>query len=322
MKSTKIFYLLVVYVLLQLGWWSYLLVKLNTELGNEKLRYLETLPQTEATMLQEKAIRKKLNEKYLMVAGEGLVFLSLLGIGIYYARRSFRKEFQIALQQKNFMMSITHEFKSPIAGIRLSLETLLRRDVEKQQRDKILSRALLETDRINFLVENILTATRIEAANMDFQFNDINLSETLSDLMTILQQSASSHNFKLKIENNIHITADKNAIHSLILNLIENAQKYTPANSDIEVKLFQIDKDVFIQICDNGPGIIDIEKRKIFEKFYRIGNEETRTTKGTGLGLYICRFIALKHKGRIAVQDNYPQGCIFEVVIPSLNNKT
>ncbi|HRB39796.1 MAG TPA: ATP-binding protein, partial [Bacteroidia bacterium] len=78
----------------------------------------------------------------------------------------------------------------------------------------------------------------------------------------------------------------------------------------------------FIQICDNGPGIIDIEKRKIFEKFYRIGNEETRTTKGTGLGLYICRFIALKHKGRIAVQDNYPQGCIFEVVIPSLNNKT
>lgn len=100
MKSTKIFYLLVVYVLLQLGWWSYLLVKLNSELGNEKLRYLETLPQTEATILQENAIRKKLKEKYLMVAGEGLVFLSLLGIGIFYARRSFKKEFQMALQQK------------------------------------------------------------------------------------------------------------------------------------------------------------------------------------------------------------------------------
>lgn len=230
MKSTKIFYLLVVYVLLQLGWWSYLLVKLNTELGNEKLRYLETLPQTEATMLQES--RKKLNEKYLMVAGEGLVFLSLLGIGIYYARRSFRKEFQIALQQKNFMMSITHEFKSPIAGIRLSLETLLRRDVEKQQRDKILSRALLETDRINFLVENILTATRIEEQQIwIFSLLILIYQKPYQILWLYYSNLQSSHNFKLKIENNIHITADKNAIHSLILNLIENAQKYTPANS-------------------------------------------------------------------------------------------
>ena len=322
MKSTKIFYLLVVYVLLQLGWWSYLLVKLNSELGNEKLRYLETLPQTEATIIQENAIRKKLKEKYLMVAGEGFVFLSLLGIGIYYARRSFQKEFQMALQQKNFMMSITHEFKSPIAGIRLSLETLLRREIEKDQKDKILGRALLETDRINFLVENILTATRIESSNMDFHFQNTNLSALLTDLMIIFQQSSGSHQFKVQVEKDIHIMADKNGIHSLVLNLLENAQKYTPAGSDIEVKLFQINEDVFLQVCDNGPGIVDIEKRKIFEKFYRIGNEETRTTKGTGLGLYICRFIALKHKGRIVVQDNYPQGCIFEVVIPSLNNKT
>ena len=157
---------------------------------------------------------------------------------------------------------------------------------------------------------------------MDFHFQNTNLSALLTDLMIIFQQSSGSHQFKVQVEKDIHIMADKNGIHSLVLNLLENAQKYTPAGSDIEVKLFQINEDVFLQVCDNGPGIVDIEKRKIFEKFYRIGNEETRTTKGTGLGLYICRFIALKHKGRIVVQDNYPQGCIFEVVIPSLNNKT
>lgn len=317
MKSLKIFYLLVVYVLLQLGWWSYLLIKLNGEVSREKIKNLHQMEQSEAVVSQEEAILKKLKEKYWMVAGEGIVFVTLLGLGIYHARKAFRKEYQVALQQKNFMMSITHEFKSPIAGIRLSLETLLRRDMEKQQQDKILGRALMETDRINFLVENILTATQIEASNMDFQFAAINLSETLRDLLHIKQSTMIYHKLNLALEPDIHIQADKNAIVSLVLNLLENAEKYTPENSNIEVKLFQLNHEVYLQVCDNGPGIPDSEKRKIFEKFYRIGNEETRTTKGTGLGLYISRFIALKHKGRITVKDNYPQGCIFEAVFPA-----
>jgi signal transduction histidine kinase len=317
MKSLKIFYLLVVYVLLQLGWWSYLLIKLNGEVSREKIKNLQQMEQNEAVVSDEQAILKKLKEKYWMVAGEGIVFVTLLGLGIYHARKAFRKEYQVALQQKNFMMSITHEFKSPIAGIRLSLETLLRRDMEKQQQDKILGRALMETDRINFLVENILTATQIEASNMDFQFAVINLSETLKELLHIKQTTMIYHKLNLSLEPDIHIQADKNAMVSLVLNLLENAEKYTPENSNVEVKLFQLNHEVYLQVCDNGPGIPDSEKRKIFEKFYRIGNEETRTTKGTGLGLYISRFIALKHKGRITVKDNYPQGCIFEAVFPA-----
>lgn len=316
MKPINIFYLLVLYVVLQLSWWSYLLINLNKDYYETKINHILTQEQTSETVSEIAWLKKRLNEKYLMVAGEGIVFLSLLGFGIYQARKAYLREFQVAQQQKNFMMSITHEFKSPIAGIRLSVETLLKRDMEREKQTTVLQRALNETDRINFLVENILTATRIEAASMELHLTDIDLSKTISDYLQTKKSSEANHTFSGMIDPDIHIMADKNAIISLVMNLVENAEKYTPFNTLIEIKLSRINNDVFLQVCDQGPGIPDSEKRKIFEKFYRIGNEETRSSKGTGLGLYICRFIALKHKATMAVKDNYPQGSIFEIKFP------
>ncbi|MBS1764462.1 MAG: two-component sensor histidine kinase [Bacteroidetes bacterium] len=316
MKPIKIFYLLVVYVVLQLSWWSYLLVDLNKDYYETKINQVQLQEQNDVTISEITNLKKKLKEKYLMVAGEGIVFLSLLGLGIYQARKAYMKEFQVAQQQKNFMMSITHEFKSPIAGIRLSVETLLKREMEREKQITVLTRALNETDRINFLVENILTATRIEAANLELHLTDIDLSKTVTDCIQVLKTSEGKHPISGTIDPDIHISADKNAIISLLMNLVENAEKYTPEQTPIDIKLSRINNDIFLQVCDQGPGIPDSEKRKIFEKFYRIGNEETRSSKGTGLGLYICRFITLKHKATIAVKDNYPQGSIFEIKFP------
>ncbi len=323
MRPLVIFYLLAIYVLIQLGWWSYLLINLNTELYETRIEYLRKQPQTQTLILEEQALERKIKERWWMVAGEGSVFLLLLTFGIYHARKAYNKEYQVARQQKNFMMSITHEFKSPIAGIRLSLETLLKRDVDKSQQKNILTRALIETDRVNFLVENILMATRIESANMDFTMSDFNLSEAIQSYISLKKENISGkRNIECHIEDEIYIKGDIIAIGSLVLNLIENAEKYTPEGSFIKINLFRLNHEAFLQVCDNGPGVSDNEKRKIFEKFYRIGNEETRTTKGTGLGLYISRFIALKHKGKISVKDNYPQGCIFETVLPVVFNQT
>jgi K+-sensing histidine kinase KdpD len=281
---------------------------------------LKSLPQSPALLQEEKYLVKKIKEKYWMVIGEGSVFILLLGIGVSIARKAYKKELEVAQQQKNFMMSITHEFKSPIAAIRLNLETLLKRDMEKPQQKNMLSRALIETDRVNFLVENILIATRIEAANMDFAFSKINLSACIDELISFKQEASGRHPIKANIEKDIYISGDRLAIASLVINLIENAEKYTPANSAITLNLFQLNNEAFLQVCDGGPGVPTQERRKIFEKFYRIGNEETRTTKGTGLGLYICRYIALKHRGKITVKENIPNGSIFETVFPVLQN--
>ena len=103
----------------------------------------------------------------------------------------------------------------------------------------------------------------------------------------------------------------------LVNNLVENAMKYSPKESVITVKVTEADREVQLTVIDEGQGIPDEEKRKIFDKFYRAGNENTRTTKGTGLGLYLCRKIVESHNGYISVTDNHPQGSIFAVLFQS-----
>jgi signal transduction histidine kinase len=99
-------------------------------------------------------------------------------------------------------------------------------------------------------------------------------------------------------------------------NLLENAIKYAPPGSPVTVSLSKTQKEVVLRVADLGPGVPDAEKQKIFGKFYRLGNEGTRKTKGTGLGLYLTRKIVTQHLGKIAVKDNQPQGSIFEICLP------
>ena len=101
-----------------------------------------------------------------------------------------------------------------------------------------------------------------------------------------------------------------------ITNLLENAIKYTPPGSPIEVRLEKDKREVCLQVSDCGHGILDSEKSKIFTKFYRIGDEATRRTKGTGLGLYLTSRIVRQHKGRLTVKDNIPNGAIFQITLP------
>jgi two-component system, OmpR family, sensor histidine kinase CiaH len=100
----------------------------------------------------------------------------------------------------------------------------------------------------------------------------------------------------------------------LISNLLENAQKYSPTSKTITCKLYKKNKKIYLQIIDEGAGIPNNEKENIFQKFYRIGNEQTRHSKGTGLGLFISKKIVLSHKAEITVTDNDPQGTIFTVI--------
>lgn len=323
MRPLILFYILVFYILIQFTWWAYLLVNLNTEVYQSKIDFIKSKqPQTEVHIQEEKNLEKEMHRRWMMVAGEGIVFLSLLIIGITYTRQSFNKEIQLARQQKNFMMSITHEFKSPLAAIKLALQTLQKRRVEEAMQQQLLQRALFETDRVNSLVENILMAARIEAANLDFTFSEFSLSEAVKSYVN-MSEHALKENKKLvyDIEDGLHIHADPLAIASLFMNLLENADKYSPPDTTISIKLFKKDNSAHLEVADNGPGVAEAEKRKIFEKFYRVGNEEIRKTKGTGLGLYIARFIAIHHHAKISVRSNSPKGSIFEVVFPLINSK-
>jgi len=275
------FYLLLGYVVFQFMWWGYLMLELN--------------------------------KKWEMVVGEGLVFLVILFVGAVRVRRTFKKETQLARQQSNFLLSVTHELKSPIASARLQLETLLIRELSKEKQKEILTNAISDTDRLNALVENILLAAQIDRKSFNPNLQLTDLSEFVNQLLS-RRGLIGSHSLVAKIEPGIQIYMDGFYFESVVLNLLDNACKYSPRNSEIKIELKKNADSVLLEVADQGIGISDSEKTQIFEKFYRVGREETRTAKGTGLGLYIVNSIVMEHGGEIRISDNKPVGTIFSLI--------
>lgn len=264
------------------------------------------------------ALEKKISNRRWMVIGEGIVFLSLLIWGTTVMLKLYRKEMALARQQKNFLLSITHEFKSPLASIKLYLQTLLRHDLDKKKEVSFINSAIGDTDRLNNLVENALMANLIDHKGYSFSKEDINISALLRLMIQKFQQIPGHEKIESHIEEGLYVHADKNALSILISNLIENGWKYSPKESALEVTIKRSDSKIHLLIADHGVGIPDSEKQNIFTKFYRIGNEETRKTKGTGLGLFIVKYIVEEHNGKISVIDNNPVGSVFKVELPLL----
>lgn len=314
-----LFYLLVAYVLMQFAWWGYLLAEQNNEIYRLKSA-INLLHHEDPQLVIEKGneLEKKLYSRRMMIAGEGMVFIVLLLITFLRVRDTFRKEELLALQQKNFLLSVTHELKSPIASAKLQLETLLKRDLERDKQKELLTHAVSDTERLNKLVENILLAARIENNSYEFHKENIHLSDYLTEGMKqTIQAFHPKQKVMLDIQPNIFFSIDKMSFPSIILNLFENAVKYSPETSSIRVGLKEQGNDVVLSVSDEGSGVPEEEKQNIFKKFYRVGNEETRKAKGTGLGLYIVKYLVEKHEGTIFVKNNSPGGSIFEIVFHS-----
>jgi len=310
------FYLLVVYIIIQFVWWSFLMVRLNNEVYSLKTEV--NLLRGETSLEIERngnELNRKLKTRWLMIASEGSVFVCLLLLGIMQVRKTFIKEAALSQQQNNFLLSVTHELKSPIASAKLQLQTLEKRELDREKQKEIIANAISDTERLNNLVENILLAAKIENSVYTLYKETINLSDYITEGLT--KTIASFHytrKIELKIEPNIFMAIDRTSFPSIILNLFENAVKYSHDNSSITISLKSQADKIILSIADEGIGIDQKEKTLIFQKFYRIGNEETRTTKGTGLGLYITDYLIKQHGGSISVKNNQPRGSVFEVV--------
>jgi len=309
------FYILVSYILLQFVWWSYLMINLNNEvvLLKTEINLLKG-ESPEEIVIKGNELNEKLHKRWLMISSEGVVFMSLLIAGVYQVRKTFRKEELLGQQQKNFLLSVTHELKSPIASAKLQLQTVLKHELEREKQKEIIENAIKDTERLNNLVENILMAAKIDNKVYSIHKENTNLSEYIT---AVINDSIRSFRYKQKvsldIEPGIRLKIDKMSFHSIVLNLLENAVKYSPENSIVHIHLKKHNGEVKFSVCDEGRGIPDNEKKAIFNKFYRIGNEDTRNTKGTGLGLYIVKYLVEQHNGILSVKDNTPKGSIFEV---------
>lgn len=283
-KSLVIFYSLLLYSLIQLVSWGMLVIKLQPS-------------------------------RMAMIMGEGSVFLFLLCIGAYFLHQSIKKEDRLHEQQTNFLLSVTHELKSPLAAIKLSLQTIVKRDLDRARQQSLLSNSLKDIERLDDLVENMLLATKIENRSYSFPKEEFDFSELVLKVSDRLQIHTCDcdQNILTKIQPGVKLSGDPFALSSVLTNLLENAVKYSGPCAKVSVELSKVNGHAFLTVADNGPGIPDEEKMLIFDKFYRVGEERVRKAKGTGLGLFIVKEVLQNHDADISVKDNVPKGTIFEV---------
>lgn len=252
-----------------------------------------------------------------MIVGEGGVFLILLLLGFWYIKRTIVREWRQARREKTFLLSVTHELKTPVAAIRLFLETLKTRKLDENQHQQIILDALKETERLQNMSENILLATRLDQSETGKEIEDFDLSMLLQNLVNRFNKIAGDR-MQSAIADDVKFKGDRELLRALFYNLMENALKYSGANSQVGVELIASGEKIEVRISDNGQGIPDKEKKLVFGKFYRSGDEQTRKFKGTGLGLYIALSVAKMHHAKIEISDNTPTGSIFTVVFSKL----
>ncbi len=309
---TIVYWFLLLYMVAALCWWFIALEKQNREMTNLKLNELsKDDPGYYAKVISIHEMAKRKTTQYF---SEGFTFLALILLGAVFVFRATSRQLKFSLQQQNFMMAVTHELKTPIAITQLNLETLQKRKLEDEMQQKIISNTLEEANRLNNLCNNILLASQMDVGAYTTIKEEINFSDLIEGSIDNCKNRFPQRKIVENIGEGIYLNGETWLLQMLINNLIENAFKYSPKESTVTISLVEKNNKISLSVGDEGNAIPDHEKKKIFDKFYRIGNENTRKSKGTGLGLYLCKKIAEGHQGSIAVTDNQPIGTVFTVL--------
>jgi two-component system sensor histidine kinase CiaH len=316
-KSKKIrlifftYWFLLLYIIAALVWWFIALTQQNEQMTAYKLEELKkTDVNYRVKFLQVEKERKRKTAQY---TGEGAIFLLLTVTGAVFVYRTVNRELKLSSQEQHFIMAVTHELKTPIAVAKLNLETLQLRKLDETQQQRLLYNTLQETNRLNTLCNNMLISSQIEAGGYRITNEEINISDLVQNCVNDFAARFPKRVIQANSGNEIFVTGDMLLLQMAVNNLLDNAIKYSAKENKITVDIVLNKPDVEIQVKDEGTGINEKERKKIFEKYYRVGNDATKHSKGTGLGLYLTKKIIAEHHGRIYIKDNLPKGSIFVI---------
>jgi signal transduction histidine kinase/tetratricopeptide (TPR) repeat protein len=250
---------------------------------------------------------------FLLIAG-------ILVFGLFLTVRTVSHELELARMKSDFVSAISHEFKSPLTSIRQLAEMLHSGRVPSEERRQKYYDVLLEqSERLSLLTENVLNFAKMEEGRKEFVFEKTDIKSLLEDLVSSIQERVRHAGFEvqLEIENSLPlIMVDSETLIQAVNNVIDNAIKYSGDVKKVEVRAFKKDRNAVITVQDFGVGIGKEEKDKIFERFYRGGDELTRTVKGSGLGLTLVKQIVDAHKGSVQVESEPGQGSTFSIKLP------
>ncbi len=319
---TRLSRLLIGYMVLAFSWWAFHLWGQNERLFEAEKQLLEVrfshdnrglnLTQMQQTAEYQRILREW-QKRRRMVVSEGLFFVLCLAYGLYSINRSANREVKLSRQRRNFLLSITHELKSPVAALRLVLETIGKHNLSREQLNTLTVNGLKDASRLQQLIEDLLLAARLDD-NWQPLPEPVDLAALMVECAERLRVRFPQADIRVQVPIGLPpLQADKSGLTAVVQNLLENAVKYSPEGAAVAVAVEHSAGKFRIRVADHGQGIPDNEKQAVFDKFYRIGNEETRQTTGTGLGLYIVQQVVRAHGGSIRVTDNQPKGTVFHI---------
>jgi signal transduction histidine kinase len=249
----------------------------------------------------------------------GVLSLLLVG-GLVLTYRSVSKEMALARLKSDFVSNVSHELRTPLSLIQLYAETLELGRIKTQEKKEEYYRIIRkESERLGRLINNILDFSRIEAGRKEYDLRETDISELVRNTLDAYRYQIERHgfDFELNIDSNIPaVRVDREAIARALVNLVNNALKYSADEKFLRVKLYRANGVVKLEVADRGIGIARREQSKIFEKFYRTGDPLVHNTKGSGLGLSLVRHITHAHGGRVEVESTPGKGSKFTLSFP------
>ncbi len=308
-----IYWILLAYIIAALVWWFIALLRQNESMAVFKRKELRSHPDYQALIINVEEERKRKIAQYV---GEGSIFFLLIIAGAVFVFRAIRRQFKQSQDQQHFMMAITHELKTPIAVSKLNLETMQKHKLDETKQQRLIQNTLQEANRLNDLCNNLLLSSQIEAGGTVSTPEEIDMASLLQKTVQDYTVRYPERIIESRLEDYVPVNGDPVLLQMAVSNLIENALKYSPKEKPVRLLLGKTDNNAVVQVIDEGPGIAEAEKKKIFDKFYRVGNDATKKAKGTGLGLYLVKKIIFTHKGQINLADNPRGGSIFALSLP------
>jgi len=349
------FGLVVVFLLAQVAWW--LIFQRNTiqqnieyaetawlqEAALVQQLWAATAPEKRAALLSElrqafphlevegervyvnperlKAYRDEQMRHLRMFAYEGPFFLLVMLLGLYIIGRSLKSEQELKRRQQNFLMAASHEFRTPISTLRLLAQTLQMRELSREKQLAYLTHMSHEIDRLEDLSERLLATSRLAQGLGQIKPERHDLNQAVSRCLARQQNTLVARGVTLHLEpapTPLPVDLDPEAFSLVLSNLLDNAVKYSPGpQKPVWVRLRREGSQAVLEVEDRGVGLSRGELQQIFEPFYRVGDEQTRSTRGLGLGLYLVKSITELMGGRVWAEA-LPQGSRFVLSLPLL----
>ncbi|MCK4308282.1 GHKL domain-containing protein, partial [candidate division WOR-3 bacterium] len=300
------------------------LSSIKTRLLNPSIQesIINQLPgwQIRVRVKESEALRRNAQIRMYINIGITTVLILIIGISVYFMFRMMHRERELSRMKTDFVSSVSHEMRTPLTTIRMIGEMFQMGSVK----DAAMAREYYdtlseETQRLTRLINKALDFSRMDSGRKPYTFVMEDISKIIIPTVKAFENYSRSNGYtiELNIQHNLpKIKVDADAISQVILNLLDNAMKYSPVNKDIKIHVYKKGEKVVIEVIDRGIGIEPGEIDKIFEKFYRVEDELTRRTKGTGVGLSIVKHIVDAHEGKIEVKSKKGEGSTFTVILP------